>query len=140
MSRVLPGGALCTHGWDPGPPSCGVRDFHALPDLLVRTPALRPRGPGPSLAITTAGALQDDRRNLRGTKDETQDDSDVRRLPTVYFLQCSTTVPAIRGKTMTSAPLHSCTPPLLTTIKGEGGLPFAGADGLSPIQGWKQVL
>ena len=71
----------------------GVRDFHTIPDLLVRTPALRPGGPGPSLAITTAGTLQDDRRNLRGTKDGTQDDSDARRLPTVHFLQCSTTVP-----------------------------------------------
>jgi len=111
-----------------------------LPDLLVCTPALRPGGPGPSLAITTAGTLQDDRRNLRGTKDGTQDDSDTRRLLTVYFLQYSTTVPAIRGKTTTSAPLHSCTPPLLTTIKGEGGLPFAQADPISPIQGWKQVL
>ena len=48
--------------------------------------------------------------------------------------------PAIQGRTTTSAPLHSCTPPLLTTIKGEGGLPFAQADQISPIQGWKQVL
>ena len=112
-------------GRDPGPPSCGVRDFHALPDLLMCTPALRPGGPGPSHAITTAGTLQDGRRHLHGTKYEIQDDSDVRRLPTVYFLQYSTTVPAIRGETTTSAPLHSCTPPLLTTIKGEGGLPFA---------------
>ena len=70
-------------GRDPGPPSCGVRDFHAPPDLLVRTLAPRPGGPGPSHAITTAGTLQDDRRNLRGTKDETQDDSDARRLTTV---------------------------------------------------------
>src|SRR6185295_14338613 len=93
MSRVLPGGALCTHGWDPGPPPCGVRDFHALPDLLVCKPALRPGGPGPSHAITTVGTLQDDRHHLRGTKDEIQDDSDARRLPTVRFLQCSTTIP-----------------------------------------------
>jgi len=125
-------------GRDPGP--CGVRDFHTLLDLLVCTPALRPGGPGPPLAITTTGTLQDGRRHLHGTKDEIRDDSDVRRLPTVYFLQCSTTVPAIQGKTTTSAPLHSCTPPLLTTIKGEGGLPFAGADPISPIQGWKQAL
>ena len=110
-------------GRDPGPPSCGVRDFHALPDLLMCTLAPRPGGPGPSHAITTAGTLQDGRRHLHGTKYEIQDDSDVRRLPTVYFLQCSTTVPAIQGKTTTSAPLHSCTPPLLTTIKGGGGLP-----------------
>ena len=113
-------------GRNPGPPSCGVRDFHALPDLLMCTLAPRPGGPGPSHAITTAGTLQDGRRHLHGTKYEIQDDSDVRRLPTVHFLQCSTTVPAIQGKTTTSAPLHSCTPPLLTTIKGEGGLPFAG--------------
>ena len=98
-------------GRDSGPPSCGVRDFHALPDLLVCRPALRPGGPGPSHAITTVGTLQDDRRHLRGTKDEIQDDSAARRLPTVHFLQCSTTVPAIRGKTTTSAPLHSYTTP-----------------------------
>ena len=125
---------------DPGPPSHGVRDFHAPPDLLVRMLAPRPGGPGPSHAITTAGTLQDGRRHLHGTKDGAQDDGDVRRLSTVPFLQCSTTVPAIRGKTTTSAPLHSCTPPLLTTIKGEGGLPFAEADRLTPIEGWKQVL
>src|SRR6185437_14067997 len=98
MSRVLPRGALSTHGRDPGPPSCGVRDFHALPDLLVCTPALRPGGPGPSHAITTVGTLQDDRRHLRGTKDEIQDDSDAHRLPTVHFLQCSTTVPRDLGE------------------------------------------
>ena len=140
ISRVLPRRALSTYGWDPRPPPRGVRDFHTLPDLLVCTPALRPGGPGPSLAITTAGTLQDGRRHLHGTKDEIQGDSDVRRLPTVHFLQCSATVPVIRGKTTTSAPLHSCTPPLLTTIKGGGGLPFAQADRLSPIEGWKQVL
>ena len=103
MSRALPRGALCMRGRDPGPPSCGVRDFHAPPDLLVRTLAPRPGGPGPSHAITTAGTLRDDRHNLRGTKDGAQDDSDARRLPTVHFLQCSTTIPAIRGKTTTSA-------------------------------------
>src|SRR6185312_10872400 len=97
MSRVLPRGALSTHGRDLGPPPRGVRDFHALPDLLMCTPALRPGGPGPSHAITTAGTLQDGRRHLHWTKDEIQDDSDVRRLPTVHFLQCSTTVPAIQG-------------------------------------------
>ena len=39
-------------------------------------------------ATTTppAGTLQDDWRNLRGTKDEIQDDNDARRHPTVYFL------------------------------------------------------
>ena len=129
------GHSACADG--PGPPSCGVRDFHAPPDLLVRTLAPRPGGPGPSHAITTAGTLQDGRRHLHETKDGAQDDGDVRRLPTVHFLQCSTTVPAIQGKTTTSAPLHSCTPPLLTTIKEEGGLPFGGADRLSPIKGWK---
>ena len=125
-------------GRDPGP--CGVRDFHTLLDLLVCTPALRPGGPGLSHTITITQTLQDGRRHLHWTKDEIQDDSDVRRLPTVHFLQCSTTVPAIQGRTTTSAPLHSCTPPLLTTIKGEGGLPFMGPDPFSPIQGWKQAL
>ena len=111
MARALPRGALCMRGRDPGPPSCGVRDFHAPPDLLVRTLAPRPGGPGPSHAITTAGTLRDDRHNLRGAKDGAQDDSDARRLPTVHFLQCSTTIPAIRGKTTTSAPLHMYTAP-----------------------------
>src|SRR6185312_12520134 len=32
--------------------------------------------------------------------------------------------PAIQGRTATSMP-HSCTPPLLVTIKGGGGLPLA---------------
>ena len=70
MSRVLPRGALSMHGRDPGPPPRGVRDFHALPDLLMCTPALRPGGPGPSHAIATTGTLQDGRRHLHGTKDE----------------------------------------------------------------------
>jgi len=103
MAHALPTGALCMRGRDPGPPSCGVRDFHAPPDLLVRTLAPRPGGPGPSHAITTAGTLRDDRHNLRRAKDGAQDDSDACRLPTVHFLQCSTTIPAIRGKTTTSA-------------------------------------
>ena len=51
-------------------------------------------------ATTTlpAGTLQDDRRDLRRTKDEIQDDSDARRLPTVYFLQYPTTVPHDLGE------------------------------------------
>src|SRR6185312_2497445 len=81
-------------------------------DLLVCTPALRPGGPGPSRAITAAGTLQDDRRNPRGTKDEIQDDSDARRLPTVYFLQCPTTVPHDSGEDGDfHAPLMYAAPP-----------------------------
>jgi hypothetical protein len=53
----------------------------------VCTPTLRPGGPGPTRAITTTRTLQDGRRNLHRTKDEIQDDSNTRRLPTVYFLQ-----------------------------------------------------
>src|SRR6185437_5447719 len=83
---------------DPGAPPCGVRDFHALPDLLVCPPALRPGDPGPPHAITTAGTLQDERRNPHRTKDEIQDDSDARRLPTVYLLQYPTTVPCNLGE------------------------------------------
>ena len=41
---------------------------------------------------------QDNRCNLRRTKDEIQDDSDARRLPTVYFLQYPTTVPRNSGE------------------------------------------
>ena len=82
------------------------------PDLLVCTPTLRPGGPGPSRAITTAGTLQDDRRNLRRTKDEIQDDSDARRLPTVYFLQYPTTVPRDSGENDDFyAPLMYTAPP-----------------------------
>ena len=43
-------------------------------------------------------------------------------LPTV-FDHCT---PAIRGRTTTSTFLYSCTPPLLMTIKGGGGLPLTG--------------
>ena len=51
-------------------------------------------------ATTTppAGTLQDDRRDLRRTKDDIQDDCDARRLPTVYFLQYPTTVPRDSGE------------------------------------------
>ena len=104
------------------------------PDLLVCTPALRPGGPGPTRAITIARTLQDGRRNLHRTKNEIQDDSNARRLPTLYFLQYPTTVPPrFKGKRRLPCP-HSCTPPLLITIKGGGGLPLAGA-GLSGLVG-----
>ena len=43
-------------------------------------------------------------------------------LPTM-FDHCT---PAIRGKTTTSTFPYSCTPPLLVTIKGGGGLPLTG--------------
>ena len=100
MSRVLPEGALITHGRSPGPPPSSQRSGTSTcpPGLLVCTPALRPGGPGPSRAITTTGTLQDDRRNLHRTKDEIQDDSDARRLPTVYLLQYPTTVPRDSGE------------------------------------------
>ena len=77
------------------------------------TPALPPGGPGPSHAITTAGTLQDDQRNLRRTKDEIQDDNDARRLPTVYFLLYPTTVPRDLGENDGFyAPTHVCRPSL----------------------------
>ena len=41
---------------------------------------------------------QDDRRDLRRTKDDIQDDCDARRLPAVYFLQYPTTVPRDSGE------------------------------------------
>ena len=45
----------------------------------------------------------------------------------MFILQCPTTVPPqFRGKRRLSCS-HSYTPPFLTTIKGEGGLPLAGA-------------
>ena len=46
MSRALPRGALCMSGRDPGPPSCGARDFHALPDLLNVHACTPTRGSG----------------------------------------------------------------------------------------------
>ena len=46
-------------------------------------------------------------------------------LPTV-FDYCS---PAIRGRTTTFTLPYSCTPPLLVTIKGGGGLPLRGTFG-----------
>jgi hypothetical protein len=65
------------------------------------------------------------RRDLRKTKDDTQDDCHARRhahsvLPTV-FDHCTL---AIRGKMTTSMIPCSCTPPLLVAIKGGGGLPL----------------
>ena len=45
-----------------------------------------------------SGTLQGDRRNLRRTKDDIQDDCDARRLSTVYFLQYPTTVPHDLGE------------------------------------------
>ena len=111
----------------------GSGDVMCPPDLLVCTPVLRPGSPGSTGAITTAGALQDDRRHPRGTKDEIQDNSNARRLPTVYFLQCPTTVPPrFRGKRRLPCP-HSCTPPFLMTIKGGGGL---AERGLLVFLGW----
>ena len=80
----------------------------------------------PATTMPPTGTLQDDRCDLRRTKDNIQDDCDARRLPIVYFLQCPTTVPPrFRGKRRLLRP-HSCAPPLLVTIKGGGGLPLAG--------------
>ena len=139
MSRVLPRGALSTHGRDPGPPPRGVRDFHALLDLQVCTPALRPGDPGPPHAITTAGTLQDERRKPHRTKDEIQDDSDARRLPTVHFLQCSTTVPRdsrenddFRAPTL----MYTASP---YNYKRRGWASFCKGGRISPIEGWKQA-
>ena len=44
------------------------------------------------------GGWQDDRRNLHRTKDDLLHDCDARHLPTVYFLQCPTTVPRDSGE------------------------------------------
>ena len=114
MSRVLPEGALITHRRSPGPPPSSQRSGTSTcpPDLLVCTSALRPGGPGPSRAITTAGTLQDDRRNLHRTKDDIQGNSAARRLPTVYLLQYPTTVPRDSGENDDlHAPLMYAAPP-----------------------------
>ena len=98
MSRALPRGALCMRGRDPGPPSCGVRDFHAPPDLLVRTLAPRPGGPGPSHAITTAGTLRDDRHNLRGAKTEPRTTATRAAFPQYTFYSVRPLYPRFKGK------------------------------------------
>ena len=84
---------------------------------MVGVPDLPPplRGPEPPRVPWTFkyARMRSDRRNLRSMKDKIQDDSDARRLPTVYFLQCPTTVPpAIQRKTTTSMlPLMYAAPP-----------------------------
>ena len=147
MSRVRPREAPSSHGRRPGPPPLGVRDLHVSPgpsSVHACTPTGGSgavarhhyrwcmQGPPNATASSTmhqqqpARSSQDDRHDLRRTKDDIQDDCDARRLPTVYFLQCLTTVPPrFRGKRRLLGP-HSCTPPLLVTIKGGGGLPLAG--------------
>ena len=76
-------------------PPLGVQDLHVSPgpsSVHARTPT---RGSG---AVPRHYYRQDNWRNLRRTKDEIQDDSDARRLPTVYFLQYPTTVPRDSGE------------------------------------------
>ena len=60
--------------------------------MHARTPT---RGSG---AVPRHYYRQDNRRNFCRTKDEIQDDSAARRLPTVYFLQYPTTVPRNSGE------------------------------------------
>ena len=76
----------------------GVRRRHVSPGPSSVHACTPTRGPGPSRAITTAGTLQDERRSPHRTKDEIQDDSDARRLPTVYLLQYPPTVPRNLGE------------------------------------------
>ena len=135
MSRVLPEGALITHDRSPGPSSSSQRSGTSTcpPGLLVCTLALRPGGPGPSRAITTAGTLQDERRNPHRTKDEIQDDSDARRLPTVYLLQYPTTVPRDSGENDgLHAPLMYAAPPC--DYKRRRRAPLSGVLGSSRLR------
>ena len=75
--------------------------------MHARTPTRR------SGAVPRHYYRQDNRRNLRRTKDEIQDDSAVRRLPTVYFLQYPTTVPRDSGENDDfHAPTHEHRPSL----------------------------
>ena len=120
-------GRPARNGQSPGPsPPLGVRDLHVSPgpsSVHARTPT---RGSGAVARHHYRWGWQDDRHDLHRTKDDIQDDCDARRLPTVYFLQCPTTVPPrFRGKRRLPCS-HSCTPPILITIKGGGGLPLAG--------------
>ena len=67
------------------------------------------------------------RRDLRKTEDDIHDDCHTRRhahsvLPTVFDHY----TPAIRGKMTTSTFPCACTPSLLVSIKGGGGLPLRG--------------
>src|SRR6185503_8764061 len=107
--------------------------------LLMCTPALRPGGPGLSHTITITRILQDGRRHLHWTKDEIQDDSDTRRLPTVHFLQHSTTVPRdSRENDDFRAPTLMYTAPPYN-YKRRGWASFGAGGRLSPIEGWKQA-
>ena len=55
--------------------------------------------------------------------------------PTVYFPQCSTTAPPRFGeKTTTSTIPCACTPPLLVSIKGGGGLYLRGGRSIHPVE------
>ena len=117
-----------------------VRDLHVSPgpsSVHARTPT-RGSGTVPRhyYRQDTAG------RPAQSSRDQGRNpsDSDARRLPIVYFLQYSTTVPRDSRENDDFYTPHSCAPPILTTIKGEGRLPFAQANPISPIQGWKQVL
>src|SRR6185295_18899783 len=48
--------------------------------------------------------------------------------PTVYFPQCSTTAPLRFGEKTTTCTIPcACTPSLLVSIKGGGGLPLRGS-------------
>jgi hypothetical protein len=67
------------------------------------------------------------RRDLRKTTDDIQDDCHARcHANSVLFIVFDYCTPAIRGRTTTSMFPHSCTPPLLMTIKGGGGLLLRG--------------
>ena len=118
---VLPTSTVRTH-LPPGkgsddvtcPSERGTQHARARPQTSPLWGPGLPRAPGPSSvhARTPTRGSETVSHHLRGTKDEIQDDSDARRLPTVYFLQCPTTVPpAIQGKTTTSMPPLMCTAP-----------------------------
>ena len=88
-------------------------------------------------ATTTppTGTLQDDRRDPHKTKDEIQDDSDARRLPTVYLLQYPTTVPRNSGENDDlHAPLMYVAPPC--DYKRRRRAPLSGALDSRPPALW----
>ena len=92
-----------------------------------KTLACRTLGTPPRRPLEPLGC----RRDLRKTKDDAKDDCHVRR----HTPQCSTTAPPRFGeKTTTSTIPCACTPSLLVSIKGGGGLSLKGVGPFSRTQ------
>ena len=78
----------------------------------------------PTATTTPPAELQGRRRDLRKAKDDAQDDCHARRhTPQYTFYSARPLHPRDSGKRRRlPRSLHACTPPLLVSIKGGGGL------------------